>query len=80
MFLQTNDPSLTANDREIIKSAGSTLSTHITIGSLIGVGLGAFLALRVRQNRTKALEAFKTARKPEFVRFADGKEGLLSSP
>jgi hypothetical protein len=74
--------SLTQEDRDTLKSATSKLSNYTTIGSLLGLGLTTALAFRVRQNRVKMFEAFKTSKKPTHVKFADGREGLfpLQSP
>jgi hypothetical protein len=68
--------SLTQEDRDVLKSATTKLSTYTTIGSLVGLSLTTFLAFRVRQNRTKLFEAFKASRRPTHVKFADGVEGL----
>lgn len=68
---------LTQQDRDILKSATSKLSTYTTIGSLFGLGLTTVLAFRIRQNRMKMFEAFKTAKKPTHVKFADGREEAL---
>ncbi|KAL8895226.1 MAG: hypothetical protein Q9192_003773, partial [Flavoplaca navasiana] len=35
---------LQETDRDALKSAASKISTHLTIGSIVGLGLGAFLA------------------------------------
>ena len=66
---------LTNSDRETLESAASKVGTHITIGSLIGLGLGVFLAFRIRSSRTKMFNAFRTVEKPTHVKFADGREG-----
>lgn len=58
-----------------MKAAAGKLSTYASIGSVVGIGLGVTLAYRLRQNRVKMFEAFKTARKPTHVKFADGAEG-----
>lgn len=55
----------------------SKLSTYTTIGSLLGLGLTTALAFRVRQNRVRMFQAFKTSQKPTHVKFADGREGLF---
>lgn len=67
---------LNDSDRDILKSAGKKVGTHATIGSLLGLGLGVFLAFRVRSSRTKMFNAFRTAEKPTHVKFADGREGM----
>jgi len=67
--------SLQESDRDKLKSAASTVSTYATIGSVVGLGLGVFLAYRLRANRTAMFQAFKTAEKPTEVRFANGRSG-----
>ena len=64
------------SDRDALKNAQSKIGTHATIGSLLGLGLGVFLALRLRGSRTKMFNAFRAAEKPTHVRFADGREGM----
>lgn len=78
--LLTNPYSLNEADRDALKSAGSKLQTHVLVGSLLGLGLGAALAFRVRQNRLKFFQAFRTAQKPTHVKFADGREGKFFRP
>ncbi|KAL8747991.1 MAG: hypothetical protein Q9190_000203 [Brigantiaea leucoxantha] len=68
---------LTNSDRETLESAASKVGTHITIGSLIGLGLGVFLAFRIRSSRTKMFNAFRTVEKPTHVKFADGREEAI---
>ncbi|GAB7344874.1 hypothetical protein MBLNU457_3317t1 [Dothideomycetes sp. NU457] len=64
---------LNENDRQKLQSAASTVSTYATIGSVVGLGLGVFLAYRLRANRTAMFQAFKAAEKPVEVRFANGR-------
>jgi hypothetical protein len=68
---------LQESDREILQKAASTFSTHAAIGSLIGLGLGALLAFRVRSARVRMFNAFKTKEKPTHVQFADGRTGAF---
>ena len=70
--------SLTQDDRKTLERAASKLSTHITIGSLIGLGIGVALAWQIRTNRVKLFNAFKAMQKPTHVKFADGREGAFS--
>jgi len=65
------------SDRDQLKSAASKVSTHATIGSIIGLGLGIALAFRVRGNRTAMFNAFKAAEKPTHVKFANGREEAI---
>lgn len=67
--------SLKQEDRDRLNSAASSLSTYATAGSLIGLGLGAFLAFRVRSARTRAFAAIRAAERPTHVQFADGRTG-----
>lgn len=62
-------------DRETLKKAAAMFSSHATIGSLVGLGLGALLAFRVRSARLKVFKAFKARDKPVSVSFADGRTG-----
>ena len=64
------------SDRDILKKAGSKIGTHATVGSILGLGLGLFLAFRLRSNRTKMFSAFRAVQKPTHVKFADGREGM----
>lgn len=66
---------LNDTDRDTLKSTASKVGTHATIGSLLGLGLGVFLAFRVRSSRTQMFNAFRTAERPTHVKFADGREG-----
>jgi len=68
---------LQQSDRDILKSASSKVSTHAIVGSLVGLGLGALLAFRIRSNRIRLFEAFRTAQKPTHVKFADGREEAI---
>ncbi|KAK8151279.1 hypothetical protein IWX90DRAFT_446530 [Phyllosticta citrichinensis] len=66
---------LNENDREVLKSAASKFGFHTTLGSLIGLGVGLFLAIRVRNARTVTLNALRAVEKPTHVQFADGRLG-----
>lgn len=63
------------SDRDTLKNAAGKMGTHATVGSLLGLGLGLFLAFRIRRSRTQMFNAFRTAEKPTHVKFADGREG-----
>lgn len=73
----TDKSSLTDRDRDALKSAASTVSTSTMIGTLAGLSLGAYLAYKVRSNRSKMFQAFRTAERPTHVRFASGKEEAI---
>ena len=63
------------SDRDTLKSAASKIGTHVTIGSIVGLGLGALLAFRLRRTRMQMFKAFRAHEKPTHVKFADGREG-----
>jgi hypothetical protein len=67
---------LQESDRETLRKAASKFRTHASIGSLIGLGLGALLAFRIRSARMKMFQAFKAREKPVSVNFADGRTGM----
>lgn len=69
--------SLTESDRNALKSAASTVGTATMVGTLAGLSLAAYLAFRVRSNRAKMFQAFRTADKPTHVRFANGREEAI---
>lgn len=69
--------SLTQSDRDVLRKGASTVSLHASIGSIIGLSLATLLAFRLRSNRRAMFRAFKTAEKPQSVRFADGREETL---
>lgn len=70
--------SLNQSDRDILRSAGSKVSTYAKVGSLLGVGLGAYFAFRLRSMRLAYFNAFRAMEKPVEVRFADGRIGRRS--
>ena len=67
--------SLQQSDRDTLKSASRRLSIHASIGSIVGLGIGAALAWRFRVYRLKFFDAFRAKQRPTHVRFADGREG-----
>ncbi|KAF2102902.1 hypothetical protein NA57DRAFT_71886 [Rhizodiscina lignyota] len=68
---------LRQSDRDALQSAASKLSTHATIGTIVGLGLGFFLAARIRASRTRMFNVFKAMEKPTQVSFADGRTEAL---
>ena len=66
---------LQESDRDTLTNAAGKVGTHATVGSLLGLGLGLFLAFRIRSRRVQMFNAFRTAEKPTHVKFADGREG-----
>jgi len=69
---------LQQSDRDALNNAAQKFSTYTTIGSLVGLGLGAFLALRVRRIRANTFKAFRAIDRPTHVQFADGRTGELA--
>ncbi|OJD14579.1 hypothetical protein AJ78_05097 [Emergomyces pasteurianus Ep9510] len=65
---------LQESDRDALNSAASKLATHTTLGSLVGIGLGMYLALRIRRMRMDMFNAFRVAEKPTHVQFASGRQ------
>ncbi|PLN75332.1 hypothetical protein BDW42DRAFT_180867 [Aspergillus taichungensis] len=65
---------LRAEDRETLKSAASTVSLWTAIGSAAGVGLGLYVAFRLRSARTAFFQAFRAKEKPTHLVFADGRQ------
>ena len=63
------------SDRDLLNSAASKFSTHVKVGSLLGLSLGVLLAFRLRRTRMQIFRAFRAQEKPTHVRFADGREG-----
>jgi hypothetical protein len=66
---------LEEDDRRTLKSAASTAGTYATLGSLVGLGLGIYLAFRIRRSRVAMFEALRAAEKPTAVVFAGGRTG-----
>ncbi|KAF2204746.1 hypothetical protein GQ43DRAFT_437630 [Delitschia confertaspora ATCC 74209] len=64
---------LNQSDRDTLRAAAGKVSRHATIGSLVGLGLGAFLAFRLRNMRLAYFNAFRAMEKPVEVKFADGR-------
>ncbi|KAH8730205.1 hypothetical protein GQ44DRAFT_572764, partial [Phaeosphaeriaceae sp. PMI808] len=64
---------LNQRDRGLLKSAGGKVSTHASIASLVGLGLGVYFAFRLRAMRLAYFNAFRAMEKPVEVRFADGR-------
>ncbi|KAL9113167.1 MAG: hypothetical protein Q9227_002779 [Pyrenula ochraceoflavens] len=67
---------LQPSDLTALHSASRTLTLHATLGSLLGLSLGAYLAFRLRSQRQLMYRAFRAREKPTHVKFADGREGL----
>jgi hypothetical protein len=66
---------LQQSDRDVLRAAAARVTTHATIGSLLGLGLGVFMAYRLRSARTAMFNAFRAQEKPTMVQFANGRTG-----
>lgn len=66
---------LQPEDRDVLRSAASRVSRWMTLGSAVGIGLGLYVAFRLRSTRKAFFEAFRAAEKPTQVVFADGRTG-----
>lgn len=69
--------SLQENDKQTLMRAAGKVQTHALVGSLIGIGLGGFLAIRLRANRNKIFQAFKASERPTHVVFASGRQEAI---
>ena len=67
---------LSADDRARLRSAASKVTNYTTIGSLLGLGLGAAVAYRIHANRVALYNAFKMVNRPIEVIFPNGRRGL----
>lgn len=68
---------LQPEDRDVLKSAASRVSLWTTVGSAVGIGLGLYVAFRLRSTRKAFFAAFRAAEKPTQVVFADGRTGTI---
>ena len=69
--------SLQQSDRDALRAASQSLSTHALAGSLIGLSLGAWAAFRLRRIRTQMFNAFRASERPTHVKFASGREEAI---
>jgi len=72
-----NNNSLTPEDREALAQASKKIRTWSSAGVIAGLGLGTFLAFRLRSQRRQMFAAFRASEKPQFVKFADGREEAI---
>ncbi|RHZ50081.1 hypothetical protein CDV55_100110 [Aspergillus turcosus] len=68
---------LQPEDRDVLKGAASRVSLWTTVGSAVGIGLGLYVAFRLRSTRKAFFEAFRAAEKPTQVVFADGRTEVI---
>jgi len=72
---------LSADDRARLRTAASKVTNYTTVGSLLGLGLGAAMAYRIHTNRVALYNAFKMVNRPVEVIFPNGRRGTsLSLP
>ncbi|KAB8231693.1 uncharacterized protein BDW43DRAFT_312913 [Aspergillus alliaceus] len=64
---------LRQEDRDTLKSAASKVSLWTGIGSVIGIGLGLYVAFRLRSSRKAFFDAFRAQERPTQLVFADGR-------
>lgn len=69
------DHDLSPEDKSALRAASRKVSRHTAIGSLVGLGLGVYAAVKLRRVRANVLAALRTAEKPVKVVFADGRTG-----
>ncbi|KAK5655628.1 hypothetical protein OQA88_5559 [Cercophora sp. LCS_1] len=68
---------LPPEDRSRLRRAASSVSTHATIGSLLGMGLGLALAYKIHTNRIAFYNTFKVMSKPTEVIYSSGRREAI---
>ncbi|KAE8152061.1 hypothetical protein BDV25DRAFT_151694 [Aspergillus avenaceus] len=68
---------LRQQDRDTLKSAASKVSLWTGVGSAVGIGLGLYMAFRLRSSRKAFFDVFRAQQKPTQVVFADGRTESL---
>ncbi|KAI0856340.1 hypothetical protein F4860DRAFT_518962 [Xylaria cubensis] len=68
---------LEPSDRNALRKATTRIATSTTVGSLVGLGLGLYAAIRLRKVRTEMFAAFRAAEKPSFVVFPNGRQEAI---
>lgn len=69
---------LKPEDRALLRNAANKVTTHATVGSLLGLGLGIALAYRIRSNQVALYNAMKVVSRPTEVIFANGARGMFA--
>ncbi|KAI0014621.1 hypothetical protein F4780DRAFT_774090 [Xylariomycetidae sp. FL0641] len=63
---------LNQSDRDALTKASSRVTMPTAVGTIIGLGLGVYAAVRLRRLRAEMFGAFRAAEKPTHVIFANG--------
>lgn len=66
---------LEQSDRDALVKASRRVGLPTTVGTLVGLGLGLYAAVRLRKVRANMFNAFRAAEKPNHVLFANGRKG-----
>jgi hypothetical protein len=67
---------LRQEDRDTLKSAAGKVSFWTGVGSAVGIGLGLYVAFRLRSSRKAFFDVFRAQERPTQVVFADGRTGM----
>lgn len=67
---------LEPSDRDALVKAATSITMPTAIGTLVGLGLGVYAALRLRRVRADMFQAFRATEKPTHVVFANGRQGM----
>ncbi|CAJ2510887.1 Uu.00g065120.m01.CDS01 [Anthostomella pinea] len=68
---------LEPSDRDALVKASKRVTLPATLGTLLGLGLGVYAAVRLRKVRADMFSAFRAAEKPSHVIFADGRKEAI---
>lgn len=66
---------LDEEDRNVLIRAAKRISTPAVLGSLVGIGLGVYVAFKLRKARLDLFNAFRASEKPTQVMFSNGRTG-----
>ncbi|PWY67141.1 hypothetical protein BO70DRAFT_418801 [Aspergillus heteromorphus CBS 117.55] len=66
---------LRPDDRVALHSAARAVSRWTLVAGSLGLGLGLFVALRLRSSRKAVFDAFRARERPTGLVFADGRTG-----
>ncbi|KAI1498078.1 hypothetical protein F5X99DRAFT_412453 [Biscogniauxia marginata] len=67
---------LESSDRDVLVKASNRITRPTTVGTLVGLGLGVYAAIKLRRVRADVFRAFRTAEKPTHMVFSDGRQEL----